>query len=66
MDFNNGNAQRMTKQEDVSSSYFTIEETWSRFEISYFGHALQFLPDFDAFVWRLPKRTQANSQVRFR
>ena len=30
MDFNNGNSLRMTEQEDTSSSYFTIEETWSR------------------------------------
>ena len=30
MDFNNGNSLRMTEQEDISSSYFTIEETWSR------------------------------------
>ena len=29
-DFNNGNSLRMTEQEDISSSYFTIEETWSR------------------------------------
>ena len=42
MDFNNGNSPRMTEQEDISSSYFTIEETWSR-EISYFGHASLFL-----------------------
>ena len=27
MDFNNGNSLRMTEQEDISSSYFTIEET---------------------------------------
>ena len=56
----------MTEQEDISSSDFTIEENWSRFKISYFGHASLFLPDFDAFVWRLPKGTQANSQVCFR
>ena len=66
MDFNNGNSQRMTEQEDISSSDFTIEENWSRFKISYFGHASLFLPDFDAFVWRLPEGTQANSQVCFR
>ena len=29
-DFNNGNSLRMTEQEDISSCYFTIEETWSR------------------------------------
>ena len=52
----------MTEQEDISYCYFTIEETWSR-KISYFGHASLFLRDFDAFVWRLPKWTQANSQV---
>ena len=34
--------------------------------MSYFGHASLFLPDFDAFVSRLPKGTQANSQVCFR
>ena len=34
--------------------------------MSYFGHASLFLPDFDAFVLRLPKGTQANSQVCFR
>ena len=28
MDF--GNSLRMTEQEDISSSYFTIEETWGR------------------------------------
>ena len=65
VDFNNANSLRMTEQEDISSSYLTIEETWSRL-ISYFGHASLFLPDFDAFVWRLPKGTQANSQVCFR
>ena len=64
-DFNNGTSLRMTKQEDISSCYFTIEETWGR-KISYFGHAPLFLPDFDAFVWRLPIGTQANSQVCFR
>ena len=30
--------------------------------MSYFGHASLFLPDFDVFVWRLPKETQDNSQ----
>ena len=30
MDFNNGNSLRMTEQEDISSCYFTIQETWSR------------------------------------
>ena len=29
MDLNNGNSLRMTEQEDISSCYFTIEETWS-------------------------------------
>ena len=30
-DFNNhGNLLRMTEEEDISSCYFTIEETWSR------------------------------------
>ena len=36
MDFNNGNSLRMTEQEDISSSYFTI--------------ASLFLLDFDAFI----------------
>ena len=65
MDFNNGNSLRMTEQEDISFSYFTIEETWS-LGISYFCDAALFLPDFDAFVCRLPKGTQDNSQVCFR
>ena len=30
MDFNNGNLLGITEQEDISFSYFTIEETWSR------------------------------------
>ena len=29
-DFNNGNSLRMREQEDISSCYFTIEETWCR------------------------------------
>ena len=62
---NNGNSLRMTEQEDISSCYFTIKETWSRY-ISYFAHASLYLPDFDTFVWRLPSGTQANSQVCFR
>ena len=28
-EFNNGNSLRMTEQEDISSCYFMIEETWS-------------------------------------
>ena len=55
----------MTEQEDISSCYFTIKETWSRY-ISYFAHASLYLPDFDTFVWRLPSGTQANPQVCFR
>ena len=55
----------MTEQEDISSFYFTIEETWTRY-IRYFAHASLYLPDFDTFVWRLPSGTQANSQVYFR
>ena len=39
----------MTEQEDISSCYFTIEETWSRYK-SYFAHASLYLPDFDTFV----------------
>ena len=35
---NDGNSLRMTEQEDISSCYFTIEETWSRY-ISYVAHA---------------------------
>ena len=65
MDFNNDNSLRMTEQEDILSSYFTIVETWS-VKLSYFGHASLFLPDFDAFAWRVPKGTQAKSQVCFR
>ena len=30
MDFNNGNSLRITAQEDILSSYFTIKETWSQ------------------------------------
>ena len=40
----------MTEQEYISSCYFTTEETWTRY-ISYFAHALLYLPDFDTFVW---------------
>ena len=29
-DFNKGNSLRIKEQEDISSCYFTIEETWSR------------------------------------
>ena len=32
----------MTEQEDISSCYFTTEETWSRY-ISYFAHASLYL-----------------------
>ena len=35
-DFNNGNSLRITEKEDISSCYFTIEETklfWSRLTI---------------------------------
>ena len=32
----------MTEQEDISSCYFTTEETWSRY-ISYFAHSSLYL-----------------------
>ena len=38
----NGNSLRMTEQEDISSSYCTIEETWSRYT-SYFARASLYL-----------------------
>ena len=60
-----GYSLRMTEQEDISSSYCAIEETWSRY-ISYFARASLYLTYFNTFDWRLPSRTQANSQVCFR
>ena len=63
MDFNNGNSLRMTEQEDISLLY--DRGNLEPLNISYFGHASLFLRHFDAFVWRLPKGTQANSQVCF-
>ena len=50
MEFNNGNSLRMTEQVDISSCYFTIEETveplnklfWSRFTFFYRTSMLSF------------------------
>ena len=47
----------MKEQEDISSFYFTIEETWRRY-ISYFAHPSLYSPDFDTFVRRLPSGTK--------
>ena len=55
----------------VAGRYFALLHYETRklgtVNISYFGHASRiYLPDFDAFVWRLPSGTQTNSQVCFR
>ena len=57
---------RMTEQKDISPCYITKPGSLEPLNIIYFGHISLHLPDFDAFVWRLPSGNQANSQVFFR
>ena len=54
----------MTEQEDIWLYYILKEGNLK--PLSYFVHVSLYLPDFDAFVWRLPLRTQANFQACFR
>ena len=39
MDFNNVNSLRMTEQEDISSSHFTIEEIWIARKLCHAGRS---------------------------